>query len=152
MKIEIDQSGKIEQTSINTTLGYSNKITKSVFISSGEKIKLQKFFRTEGKSKLFVTLTFAALLYFLLKDILNKRVDMYIDREYSGYETFIKNELVNIAKANKINLDSHYLHFTLVGRNSRAHKIAIIAHRTKRADIKVIAKEIITTIKKSRSA
>lgn len=151
MKIEVDQSGKIEQTSINTALGYSNKTTRSVLISSREKIKLQKFFQAEGKSQLFVILTFAALLYVLLEDVFKKQVDMYVDREYSGYETFIKNELVNIAKANRVSLDSHYLHFTLIGRSSRAHKIAIIAHRTKRANIKVAANEIIALIKKSRS-
>ena len=45
MKIEIDQSGKIEQTSIITVVGYSNDSKDTISITATEKGKLQKWFR-----------------------------------------------------------------------------------------------------------
>jgi len=149
MKIEIDQSGKIEQTSIITVVGYSNASADTLSISSTEKVKLQKWFRTNGNPTLFVIKTFCALLYILLNQLLKKQQDLYIDKEYPGYEKFIKNQIHNFDKNDGISIDSHFIHFTTIGRGSNAHKVAVVAHRQKNANRRINAKEIIELIKKS---
>jgi len=149
MRIEIDQSGKIEQTNIITVIGYANDSTKTISISATEKVKLQKWFRTHGNPTLFVIKTFCALLYILVKPLLEKQQDLYIDKEYPGYEKLIKNQISLFGKVDRVDIDTHYIHFTLVGRGSNAHKVAVVAHRKKNAELKVIAKEVIDLIKKS---
>ena len=54
MKIEIDQSGKIENTNKNTIIAFSDSKFKSIFISAKEKREIQKFFRRIGKPKIFI--------------------------------------------------------------------------------------------------
>lgn len=149
MRIEIDQSGKIEQTNIITVAGYSNGVSDTISISSTEKIRLQKWYHKSGNPKLFVINTFCALIYLLLKQLLHKQQDLFIDKEYPGYEKYIKNQIINFAQKDGISVDIHYIHFTTIGRGSNAHKVAVIAHRQKNADKKITAKEIIELIKKS---
>ena len=54
MRIEIDQSGKIENTNKNTIIAFSNNKFKSIFISAKDKREIQKFFRRIGKPRIFV--------------------------------------------------------------------------------------------------
>ena len=72
MKIEIDQSGKIENTNKHTYLAFSNHQHFVLKINSVEKRKLQKYFRSIGKSKLFIYLTFASLIILAFKKSQNK--------------------------------------------------------------------------------
>lgn len=65
MRIEIDQSGKIEDTSKHTFLAFSNTQHSVLKISAVEKRKLQKYFRDKGKAKIFIYLTFASLVILL---------------------------------------------------------------------------------------
>ena len=64
MRIEIDQSGKIENTNKNTIIAFSNNKFKSIFISAKDKREIQKFFRRIGKPRIFVYKTFAILIFF----------------------------------------------------------------------------------------
>lgn len=149
MRVEVDQSGKVEQTNIITVLGYSNKTSDSISISAVEKVKLQKWFKKFNNPRLFIIKTFCALLYMLIKDYLKKEQDIFIDREYPGYDNLIKNQIKVYANANNQSINSHYLHLTFIGRHSSAHKVAVIAHRKKKSNQKITAKEIIELIKKS---
>ena len=91
MKIEIDQSGKIEKTNKHTFLAYSNGSHSVLKISSVEKQKVQRYLRAESKSNLFIYLTFASLIIILLKDLKEKDIEITIDIEYPGRSIFIKN-------------------------------------------------------------
>lgn len=150
MRIEIDQSNKIEQTSKLTVIAYSNGISRSIVITSTEKKIVQKQFRAIGKNKLFVVLTFCALIYLLLKDIIDKNLDIYIDKEYPGYDQFIRQQLVEFSKSK---LDRSQIHIIQVSKKSRAHKKAHRAMTTKNFDLEVNAQEIIKLLpnKKPRS-
>jgi len=144
MRIEIDQSNKIEKTSRLTAIAYSNGVDKSIIITSKEKKLLQKHFRAIGKNKLFVILTFSTLIYLLIKDIINKNMEIYIDREYPGYDSFIKQRLVEISNHK---LDRSQIHITQIGKKSRAHKKAHRSMTTRYSDKQVGAKDIIGLIK-----
>ena len=41
MKIEIDQSGKVEETNKPTVIGFSNSLQRTILITAKEKQKLQ---------------------------------------------------------------------------------------------------------------
>lgn len=117
MKIEIDQSGKIEKTSKHTYLAFSNHEHFVLKISAREKQQLLKYFRKIKKPKLFVYLTFSILVAILLKKIKTKNCLIALDREYPGQDHRIKESI-------KI----FYPRFTLenlsirsVGKKSRSH-------------------------------
>lgn len=147
MRIEIDQSGKLENTHISTVVGFSNSKTKSIIILSREKIKLQKFFRDIGKRKMYIYDTFATLIFLLTKS--EKKIEqIIIDTEYPGQDALIKNYLLNYYKLAKKDIGKHQISFQGIGKSSRAHFVANSSFKKKKAEIKVSADEIIKLIKK----
>lgn len=88
MIIEIDQSGKIEETAHDTVIGFADKkgFTRSVMITAQEKRKLQKFFRQLSKPRFYTYKVFSVLVFMLAKDYLHKLDRLVIDTEYPGYE------------------------------------------------------------------
>ena len=72
MIIEIDQSGKIENTSKNTVIAFSNEIFGSILVKAKDKREIQKIFRKIGKPRIFVYRLFAILIFLLIKNHLKK--------------------------------------------------------------------------------
>ena len=54
MRIEIDQSIKVEQTGKDTVLGVANDISCAVVLPGKVKRKLQEEFRRSGRPRLFI--------------------------------------------------------------------------------------------------
>lgn len=52
MKIEIDQSGRVEYTNKPTVIGFSNHKNKTIIIFATEKQKLQRYFRKINKQEI----------------------------------------------------------------------------------------------------
>lgn len=147
MRIEIDQSGKIENTSRPTVIAFSGKKEKSLIIFAGEKQKLQKHFRRIGKPSSFVYMTFAALIYLLIKG--ERSIDeIVIDREYAGQEALIKSYLMQFLKRSGRNFDKKRIYFHEIGRYSPAHLCAIKSFQNKKADKKITATEILEFLSK----
>jgi len=149
MKIEIDQSGKLENTNISTVVGFSNGKCKTIIISSTEKIKLQKYFRKIGKRQIFVYFSFAATIYLLLKSERNIN-EICIDIEYPGQTHLIKSFLLQLFLRTKRNIDKNSFHFYCIGRKSKAHIISINAFNLKCADIRITSKDIISLYHKQK--
>jgi len=142
MKIEIDQSGKLENTNISTVVGFSNGKCKSIIIASREKIRLQKHFRDIDKRMIYIYFTFSAMIYLLIKSE-RKIEDIIIDTEYPGHEHLIKSYLIQFfTKANK-KINKKRIYFRQIGHESNAHNVSITSYRSKRADIRIKAEEII---------
>ena len=149
MKIEIDQSGKIEDTSKNTIIAFSNAKIKSIFISAREKRELQKFFRRIGKPRIFVYRVFAILTFLLIKSDLQEIQDIIIDQEYTGKSALIKNFLLQEIKKVNPSFSRANIDFQQIGKKSRAHFLAYgVAIGKRNADIEVGAKEIFKMIVK----
>lgn len=145
MRVEIDQSGKLENTNKPTVVGFSNGINQTVIISAVEKQKLQRHFRKSGKSKLYIYSTFAVLIYCLLKR--KKQISqVIIDREYPGQESLIKSYLLTYFRKTKLDIDKRSISFTEIGKAAAIHGIVWRAYNAKRADIRLTAKEIIKLI------
>ena len=149
MRIEIDQSNKIEQTNKTTAIACSNGIGRSIGLSSTAKKEIENYFRKIGKRKQFTVFTFCALIYLLLHDLVSEQTDIYIDREYPGYDNFIKTKLITVfQKLSKKKIDKHHIHITQIGRSSRAHNLAWLSVKNNSFNHRYSSKDIIEIIKK----
>lgn len=150
MRIEIDQSGKIEFTNKPTVLAFCNSKQGAVIIVAREKKLIQKFFRQINKPRLFAYLGFTALIYLLIKDQIRARDQIIIDREYPGFEKFIKHKLKEIINENK-EIKDFDISISQIGKKSQAHIIAYdgLVKRSKVKVRKVFARDVIRIVKKN---
>lgn len=149
MRIEIDQSGKIEDTSKNTIITFSNNKFKSIFISAKDKREIQKFFRRIGKPIIFVYRTFAILIFLLIKNNLKEINEIIIDEEYPGKSPLIKNFLFQEIRKFSPLFSKQDIAFHCIGKKSRAHFLAYgVAIGKRKADIEVGAREILRIVAK----
>lgn len=140
MPIEVDQSGKIENTNKPTVIGFSNGKAKTIIILAIEKQKLQRRFRKNDKPNIFVYKVFAILITLLLK---NEHLDqIIIDTEYIGQEALIKNYLLDLLRKNRKNIDKRDVCFKQIGKKSKAHILVYTAYKSKKANIKIKAEDI----------
>jgi len=148
MKIEIDQSGKIENTNRSTVVAFSNKIVGVLVITAKEKKSVQKYFRQIGKPKLFIYITFIALIYYLIRKHIKDGDQMVIDREYPGYEKLITSSLKRWFKE-KSNIDNITITTAQIGKKSRAHDLAWKEFQLKshKLEEKISAEKLIKIIK-----
>ena len=143
MRIEIDQSGKVEDTQKLTVVCFANGRAKTLLISAQEKRKVLIVMREIDKPyKNFVFRIFSGLIFLLIK---NEKIDsLVIDREYPGHEAIIRNILLSLFDKNKIKLPK--VSFDQIGKKSKAHKEAIAVFQGKRKpDIVVRADDVLKT-------
>lgn len=141
MSLQIDQSGKIEDTSKDTVVAFSNKTTGSVFISKKIKRQVQEFFRKVGKPEFFVDKTFAIAIYFLVCDFKSIQ-NITIDLEYPGRDKFIKTLIIDLLRSNKRNI--HDINFARIGNRPKVHYVAKNVFDRKKEPTKTLSlKEIL---------
>ena len=128
MHIKIDQSGKVEDTRVNTTLAFSDGKRKTILIDRREKRELQKIFRQNNKGHVFIFKTFAILIFLLIKDNLMEIQHISIDLEYLGKDYLIKDYLLTMIRKYR-SFDKRDIVFTKVGRKTKAHELAINVYR-----------------------
>lgn len=117
MTIEIDQSGKVEDTAKDTILCLSNDEWYAIKIPAAVKRQLQERFRRNGQIRNFVLFTFCAGLARLLR-VAKPRTKVVIDREYFGKEPVIKNILEKMLGDV---IATPVFDFGFIGKHSRAH-------------------------------
>lgn len=136
VKIYIDQSGKVEYTSKNTVVAFSNGKQKSILIKARDKREIQRFFREAGKPDIFVYKTFAILIYLLIADELKEITGVVIDTEYVGKEFLIKNFLMQIFQKRGIGFSPQNISFFHAGKKHLCHVAAIETYRkAKKPDV-----------------
>ncbi len=132
MRIYIDQSSKLEYTSKDTALAYSNTKQKGLLIKADDKREIQELFRRAGKPYIFIYKTFAILIYLLIKDDLNRIQSIVIDQEYQGREPLIKDFIFQIIrKKSKKIIEKEFIDFERIGRKNMAHRKAINIYQEK---------------------
>jgi len=147
MKLFVDQSGKVEDTSKNTVLAFSNKINGSILIKAVEKRKLLRMFREQNRPKIFTFQLFSILIYELLVKYKIKNHIVCIDIEYPGQNDLIKSYVIQLVNKFKgIEITNHDIHFVLVGKQSNVHKIAITSLRKSKAEYSILSKDIVKKI------
>ena len=131
MTIEVDQSGKIENTSVITILAFSNHVNDYVYIKPLCKRSLKRYLKEKQKTRSYVYKTFSVLLYLLIKRN-NLKSDIYVDLEYPGNMAIIKSNLFRIFKKYKYNQNNISIYFKNIGKKSRAHYLAINQYRARK--------------------
>lgn len=144
MSYQVDQSGKIEQTSNNTVISISNSIHKTIILKAKDKRALLKIYQKAGKStKAFTIQLFSALVYLLIEKSQIERGLVYIDIEYPGHEDIIKSYITQlITKRKKIKLNTENIRFSLVGKRSKAHLFGYLDWKKGISDFKATADDI----------
>jgi len=122
MIVEIDQSGKIEQTNLDTIIALSNSIHYSVILSKKVKRTLQSLFRNNARPRMFIYQTFSALIAILLTKA-KPKTKIIIDVEYQGHEDMIRNQILEYTKTLRKN-GRYIIEFGYVGKTSPAHILA----------------------------
>lgn len=122
VKFQVDQSGKIEQTNINTVIALSNTKNFSIILKKKDKRILEKTFKKMGKAKSYPYIVFAALVAVLLKSA-SIRSKVIIDKEYTGHENTIRERILHFLRVLGVQNDIP-VEFGHVGKQSKAHDLA----------------------------
>lgn len=147
MKFQVDQSGKIEQTQVNSIIAYSNHTQSTILIPRKLKRTIQAVFRIHGFTELYIYFLFAVGITILLSD-LQKKVSIQIDIEYPGKEkiilSMIEKYLVLLEKP------VHHISFARIGNKPRVHYAAKdVYDKKKKPDMILTMKDIIQILKKT---
>ena len=122
MRLEVDQSGKVEDTRVDTVLAFSDGISGSIMIPAKVKRKCVEFVRDDRhKTKTLYLRIFCAGLFLLLKDNLPKIDQIIIDVEYLGREHDIKALFLRLIWKLYPTFDPDKIQFALIGKDSPAH-------------------------------
>jgi hypothetical protein len=122
--VEVDQSNKIEQPR-KTTIAFSDGVSFAVILPHPVKNEALRYLRNQGKSKdTAQVLIFAAGVFLLLRDYLDRVHRVKIDVEYPGWEGTIKAFLLQHIWRNKPDFEEWRIVFTPVGKGSPAHRKA----------------------------
>lgn len=124
MKIEIDQSGRTEYTSVDTALGDS--LGNSIIIKAKDRRLVQHFYRQVGKPRLFMIELFSLLISLLIAKSFKKENIYIIDIEYPGHDKNIIHNLMRFCTKLKIPLVKDQIRFGLIGKKSKAHESAYL--------------------------
>lgn len=145
MIYKVDQSGKIEYTSHNTVIAFSNGKKKAIIIKAKDKRILQKRFREAEKGQIFTFRLFSLLIFFLLKD--EKFQELVIDIEYPGRGDLIKNYLLHDFKRAGRKIDPANIRFQQIGKNCEAHWHGYFCFKGKRQpELSVTSKEVLKEV------
>ena len=122
MQIEVDQSGKIEQTNTDTIVALSNDISYTVRLHRKDKRVLKSYFRAthvQGRSRYRV---FAAVVAILLAQV-KPSTGILLDNEYKGHEHFIRQHIMQYVQLLGIT-QSIPLHIGTIRQGSAADLLA----------------------------
>ena len=139
MHIEIDQSGKIEQLNKDTYIAFSNH--EQYCIKFPKKIKQEIVYEYLNKVKQIIPKLFAICLYYCLKNYVKAKELISIDLEYHGWEANIKTYLIPLLRVDNKNFDKNIIQFGKIGKDSRAHKVAVSSFRQEIKPNKILSKE-----------
>ena len=143
MKIEIDQSGKIENTNKDTVIAFSDDNFGSLLIKAKDKREIQEIFRQAGKPRVFIYKLFTILIFLLIKNHLKKVEEIVIDEEYPGKSALIKDLLLREIRKIRPRFLKENISFRQIGKKSKAHNIAYNTFKKKRKTDIVVNKKIL---------
>ncbi len=145
MSYQVDQSGKIEQTNLDTIIAITNNKHFSIVLGKKDKRILEKVFKKIGKSKSYPFIIFAALLAILFK-LVSVKNKITVDREYVGHENTIRERTLYFLHNLGVE-DTATIVFGHVGKLSRAHDLAAKVGAKKIKPDKVVGlKEVLELI------
>jgi glycogen synthase len=150
VRIEVDQSGKVEQTNMDTVIAFSNGKAASLRITAKVKRDLVTAMRAEGyRGTAFYLRIFCAALSTLIKPYLGEIETVAIDEEYDGRDRQIKDLLVSYINSG---WDGE-IYVTNITKKSPAHKLALGTLRGEsRANQRISFEELWEVISKKKKS
>lgn len=146
MRVEVDQSGKVESTRTATVLAFSNKIFFSISIPAQVKKQCHAYLKEKKRlPKTRHLRLFAASFVLLFQDHINHVDQIVIDTEYRGSESELKLVIKNaFEKVDvKFDFDLEKIIFVQIGKKSNAHVLAAeVLRERKDPDREVVFEEI----------
>ena len=148
MRIEVDQSGKMEKMNVDTVLAFSDGKSAAVLIAAEVKrVCLQALRRRGRRKKTIVLRIFTAGLFLLLQDVLEEVTLVTIDQEYPGREGDIKGMLLRLIWVSGKRFAKERIVFHHVGKQSAAHFKAYGVYKGfRKADRILTAEDILALI------
>lgn len=152
MSLEVDQSGRIENTKTSSVFAIAGEGTNCIYVSKKTKRELIKALRKKNEPKTFYLDSFCCCIYLLIKRFLSKNCTIAIDREYMGQDKAIKRVIEKLAKKDAIMVKAE-IRFSQIGKKSPAHLLAIANFRKKTPQaLDVSANVIISHVRKLKIA
>ena len=147
MQVEIDMSGRIEETTRPTALALANGLAASIRITAREKRKVLRTLRhskPQWSRTLINVYVFSVVLCLLLREHIEKLDLAIIDPEYPGYESVIKNRVLTLCWRQGLTVHKDQITFGRVGKKSPAHDLAIKVYQRKvPPDQRITAKDVL---------
>jgi len=128
MHIQIDQSGKIERTEVDTVLAFSNEIDYAILIPARVKRRCIAILRACGAKSPYLEI-FCAGVFLLIEGHLKKLETITIDEEYTGLEKDIRGMLLSHIRKVRPDFPKENINVARIGRKSRAHERARATYR-----------------------
>ena len=142
MKVEIDQSGKVEQTRLDTVIALSNSIQYSIVLKRTDKRLLKQLFKRLGYPKIYIQIVFAALVSICIYESKHEG-SVIVDTEYPGHNKLIGKSIRSSLKklgAKKFPV----IRFGFVGKRSPSHDLAAkVSHKKLKPDRIVSLEELL---------
>ena len=135
MYIEVDMSGKIEDY-LDTVVAFRNKEQYAVLLDRKTETRILTEYRTKHKDIHYRL--FAVLIYYCIKNYLNKTELIVIDKEYEGREADIKKHLLRFIWKGYPNFDKRLIRFENIRKKSNAHRLAYQTFSGKLAPNKIL--------------
>ena len=121
MRIEVDMSGKIEQTDMDTVVAFSNNHQYAVLLPKELKRRLIDRYR---KEKQIILKLFVICVYYTLRDYLHQIELIIIDNEYDGKQNYIKSFLLDYIRKDYKDFDKNLIRIAHITKKSKAHEVA----------------------------
>src|SRR5262245_14904042 len=130
MQVEVDQSGRIDNTQVATVLAFSNSVQHTVLIPATVKrncilqLKKQGFYTSNSYLQFFTV-----GLYFLLRDHISTVQQVVIDVEFFSKDNYIKEHLLNLFARQRRKVNPDKISFGYIGKKSPAHFLSLQTFR-----------------------
>ena len=149
-EVEVDQSGKVEDTRVDTVLAFADGESRAALIpAKAKRVCLEWLRRRKPKSPAHFLKIFAAGLFLLLQDHLDRVEYITIDIEYTGREAELKGMLLDLIRTERPKFAKERITFRRIGKKSPAHRQAIMVYRGQDSpDITLHAEDIIEVLEK----
>jgi hypothetical protein len=144
MKIEIDQSGRVEYTTHDTVVGDS--CGNAVWISNKNKRAIQTLYRDIGKPRKFAIELFACLVALTIQKTYSEGNKYLIDTEFEGRMDIIMSYTHIFLRRLGYRTDRFNIHSGYIGKKSSAHETAHHIFSQKKKPLPKVAQKEITRL------
>lgn len=121
----VDQSGKVEQTNMNTVVAATNTRSVVVILQSRDKQRIFRYAKMYGRRHLYLRV-FAYAIFRAVEERLGRDLKIVIDEEYAGKEHIIRRLLCNFIIEKRGFFDIRRIVFDRVGKHSKAHGLSVL--------------------------